>query len=344
MKNALIALLVFLGADIAVAYPENVRLGYRVCGACHVAPGGGGVLKEYGRGAGEELATYAPTGAGRLFGAVPDYEKVQVGGDTRYLALPSLKKAFLMQADGEVAVHASREVTFAGSVGEYGPEREIQSRRSYVMWQPNDNFAARFGEFFPQYGIGFQDHTLATREGLGLGEGREMVAAELSYRDDYSELFLTAASNGGDSDLAMNAGASYRMTSSGFNYLARAATYVGRATVGGSWWTAQGPEGEPATHTFGPFVMWGVTRELYLLAEWDRRFKYVRGAATDVATAEVGYEVYRGIHVQLTDEYERGNIPGVGLQFFPVPHVELYARMKYERGAWTPLLMAHTNW
>lgn len=334
-----------LSCGVALSYPEMIRYGYTSCSSCHVAgPTGGGATTAYGRMAGEEMATWAPEGSGQVLGpfaALPDW--MTVGGDVRYLDLetPFYRHGFVMQADAELAVRASPEVWVDVSAGFYGERARPESRRSFILWTPYDSLSARAGHFFPAYGILLPDHTAATREGLGFGEGQESYNAELSLHGTAGDLTVTEAVQDG-SALTLGKNPSYQTSAQRPAYIARASAYLSKAlAAGGSYRLALDPAAPRAT-TFGPFLLWGIRPDLYLLAEADRTLAGGE-PPVDVTYAELGFEVYRGVHLQATHEWEQGSRYGFGLQLFPVPHLELEAKAKYQGGLWLAEYLVHLN-
>lgn len=336
-------------SQIALGYPENLRLGYNGCNSCHVSPTGGGVLTAYGRQTSEELATVASDGDGKLlsFVTLPDW--VAVGGDYRYVSIrtPQLQRSFVMQTDLELAMHPTPDVWVAGSVGTYGPDRKTEMRRNYVLWSPSDYVSLRGGRFFPAYGLMLPDHTAATRGPVGWQEGTETYNLEISVHSEWGELVVTDTF-GGEESVTMNKEQGYRVRGEQPGAAVRAAVYLkSRGQAGASYWFHSTEQQDELVA--GPFVMWGITRDLYLLAEADRKmvtagFLPELPPPIDLTYTELGYELWRGVHLQLTHEYEHSNRYGVGLQLFPVPHAELLARAKYQDGQWTTVLMYHASW
>lgn len=346
----LVGLVTFFAAEVALAYPSLIRLGYNGCNSCHVSPTGGGTLSPYGRSISEEISTFGGEGTGAVLGgalrATPP-EGVLIGGDTRYVRIvtPAFTKSFLMQNDAELVVRAG-EMTVAASAGRYayGDDMRLESRRAYVMWQPDENWAVRAGLFMPAYGLLLPDHTLGVREVLEFGQGHETWNGEVSYRNAWGELFLTAATPKG-STVKLSTEPAPATQANTFSYIARAAAYVGKAAqVGLSYRAMMHPEAK-VHHSVGAYTSVGLTRDWYVLAEADRNFEFINlGKPEDVAYLETGYEVFRGVNVQATYEYHRGSVPGIGLQLFPAPHLELLGQVKYANGQATPVLMIHSNW
>lgn len=345
MKIA-IAILTFFSSGIAVGYPELVaEHGYSSCAACHISPSGGGVLNPYGRGFADELSTVQLDNAGSFaYGLVNPPDWLDLGGDLRYLDVRTPEEAqhFLMQDDVEIAVHPSKEIRAVASYGHYYGSAKPESRRHYVAWSPNDYVTVRVGHYVASYGLNLPDHTAATREPLGYGEGQESYNVEASYRDKFSEIFLTAVAGDGTTFTASH----NRVDTAPQNnaYVARASYFVSQGYTLGASYEFKYDSEHIFEQTMGPYVMMGLTAKSYLLAEFDRRL--VGGSHFDVSYTELGYEVFRGIHVQATHEYEQGNVCGLGLQIFPISHFELLAKAKYEAvtGDIISEILVHLNW
>jgi hypothetical protein len=339
-----VTLVCCVASSIALAFPEHAaRLGYtNGCNSCHVSPTGGGSLTAYGRSTAEELATIPRPGAGRFFGLdQPDW--LATGGDTRHVNInaPGFHRKLWMQSDFELGLQPSSEVWLVGSAGYYGEERKLESRRSYLLWTPSKYVSLRIGKFFPAFGLLIPDHTVATRSGLGFREGEETYNAEIRLHNTLFDLFVSALF-GKEWQLGVNedhiegkardAGVATRLTAAVTKTMQVGASHRYLASV------------ERLEHTAGAFWNLGITRDLYLLAEADRVLTFPRGdyaSHRDVAMAELGYEFARGLHIQGTYEFEQTNRWGYGLQWFPLPHVELNSRAKSQDGLWQSVLMTH---
>jgi hypothetical protein len=349
IKIAIAVVLFLTLTAVAMAYPSNIRLGYQGCQSCHASPTGGGVLNGYGRTIADETATVTFSGLSNFLGDVVKQppEQVMVGGDTRFISFDTASRhtQFMMQNDGEIAIQASKELTVDMSIGRYGPDGLLQSRRNFIMWAPSDLVHVRVGKFFPAYGLMEPDHTLATRVGNDFDDGSETYNLEAAYHNQFGEIYLTAAA-ADDSRLELENQPTYRVATSQFSYLGRTAAYLGKAMQLGASFRVKTatPQTVVPTYTLGPYLAWGITRELYLEAEYDRTYQYINATASDVAFFKAGYEVYRGVHLETTHEYYQGYKPGVALDWYPVPHLQLLGQVKWDHDVPTALFLFHSNW
>ncbi len=346
------AVLVWFVSNIAMAYPENVRLGYTGCGSCHVSPTGGGALTNYGRTTAEELSSFAPEGSGRLFGTLSTPDAVAVGGDARYVRVKAgeYQRQFAMQNDFELALHLSPEVWVDAALGIYGPERAREVRRNYVFWSPSENYSVRVGKFFPAYGIMMPDHTLATRGGLGFGEGQETYNAELSVHSKAGDITLTPTW-GVDEHVRGAEADGYRFSTGDTGATARATAYIGDSSTVGVSGRYQRLSGALDTMTYGAFGTAGMTRDTYAMCEVDYQANSDQ-ARKLVSYTEIGSEVVRGVHPQLTHEatFNYAAQPdhklGVNLQLLPFVHWEFLSKSQYDvlSKSWAYTLLAHYYW
>ena len=195
--------LAMLAARVAGAYPQlQLTTGADRCETCHVSPGGGGLLNDYGR---DELGgTLSPRGDGRfLHGLWQPPRWLALGGDLRAAAgvkdheTRTRTLAFPMQADLYAravvgAWSANLIVGFRGAARTPRPEPlyRLASREHYLMYQPEPGagVSIRAGRFFPVQGLRSQDHTAYVRRYLGQHTLEEPYALALAYQGERSEL------------------------------------------------------------------------------------------------------------------------------------------------------------
>jgi hypothetical protein len=207
------------GARRAHAYPQfQLATGNARCNLCHFAPGGGGLVNDWGRA--ESADTVSAGGDGSfLHGLVEEPSWLRLGGDLRLaLAARSVPYepefvAFPMQADLYTRVSLGARLSLALSLGLRGAARRtdsplppLTSREHYLMWEGAGGWYARFGRYFPIYGLRPADHTAYIRRYLGLHTLEEPYAVSAGlFRGRWEghlaaftggSAFLTAGSRG----------------------------------------------------------------------------------------------------------------------------------------------------
>jgi|GEM_PF-1627570 len=329
----------FLFPSIALGYPENVRGGYPSCAACHVSGvAGGGALTPYGRStAGSFMSTWYVKGDEHAgFGLWESPSWLSYSANSRYAGINRTTDGrdatvvyIPMQADAELAVRPVRGFTIAAQVGIYGRDRVVQSRSSYAKLEIGEHTAIRVGRFMPYYGIGFPDHTLATRVGLGLSQGFETNNAEVSVYGEPGEVAVTSVW-GAKTYIESDAEQGYEILREGpGGGMARAAVYVGeRSQIGVS--AMRLASFELKREAYGAHALVGFTEHLYFLAEADRLFE--NGTTTDMGTARLGAETMKGLHLSILGDFlgERKS-SGSQIQWFPRAHFELLAQVLRSR-------------
>jgi hypothetical protein len=200
----LVAACIATVASRADAFPQlAIRDGSARCTMCHVSPGGGGLLNDYGRdAAGGELSR---GGDGRFLGGAWDPPSwLMLGGDLRAAALASDNTqategmqlaAFPMQADLRAGVQVgpfSIVVTggLRGSTRLYSKSAAnyVQSSEHYVMWAGDSGLYVRAGKFFPVQGLRLPDHTLYVARYTGMDLFEQPYGAEGGYVGDRWEV------------------------------------------------------------------------------------------------------------------------------------------------------------
>lgn len=157
------ALMLLLLAGTVYAFPENIRHGYASCAACHVAPSGGGLLTNYGRGQ-DGL----------------EEQKVLIGGDFRFANIDG-RRRFLMQADVNAGAQYGPVTAVVG-----GDALRVKER-GYVLANYGGGYV-RIGRFSPAFGLNQPDHTVTSRRLVGLGGGKDYDGGEIFFVSDYGEV------------------------------------------------------------------------------------------------------------------------------------------------------------
>ncbi len=348
---ALAALVLAAGLSLeSFAYPEMVRHGYVNCTSCHNSPNGGGIINGYGRVQSEEvLSTWSREGEGGVaHGYLPSIEPLSLGGQFRALQLVQENanarsgRFMLMQADFEAAFtwKAFEVVATAGFQDASG--NPFVSRRHYLIFRPNpeSRWMFRFGRFQPAYGINVADHAIATKMGIGLGQGTESYNLEAAFLGEQCDFFATAVFGrpGEDRDRGLTLRGSYNLSDKhklGVSY------YYGNHT-------------NSTRHLVGPYAILGFSEHFFLLAElaFQAYTSPTAGATFGPASyARLDYEFVRGVHGYLTGEWSKTNAAnpskgafGIGAQFFPRPHFELRAEYNKRQDSLTGNALSDYAW
>lgn len=341
----IVPLLILLFSLKVHAYPEMIRHHYVNCTACHFSPSGGGVLTPYGRTISYEvLSTWGSEKEARpLYGAL-DNEKLnqwlQVGGDIRALQLHHDSKTVVegrtipMQAGLEFAVTIGKWTAdlFFGKLDKDWKVQPVGTR-FYLMYQFLDELTVRVGRFIPVFGLNIPQHSVVTRSGLGFNQGMERDAIEGMWAGEKWNFAMTAS----QSVRGSTVGEIEQAVSTQLNY-----TIADSYRVGASYWLGAGDTQH--RQVMGLHGALGFTEKLYVLAEANYQTKDNLQAKTTVdglyQFAKLGYEFYRGIHVQFVQEYSQSDLGngkakfesyGPGFLFYPRPHFEfegLYTKKK----------------
>lgn len=316
MRLSLLLLMVGFFATPAEAYPEFVRHGYFSCTSCHVSPGGGGALTEYGRGfEAEKLATFVRKDEELplhgLVGPTPPW--LVVGGNMRQIQTVTESarsrdgRYIPMQRDLEACVHPGP--VFVCATEDFQDKR---TRRASVRGDIGENFTLRAGRFLPRYGLMIANHTSAIRQGLGFDQDAETDQVEATFLSERVE--VTAAKGfgrkRGDLPKAETGSAFFSASE--------------KTRLGASYHRAK------ETRTIGVNVATALGDQWFLLAEVDEQIVPHKRAA--VSFLRLGYELARGFFPYVTHEVTFKNVEygatrrdlyGYGLQWFPRPHFEL---------------------
>jgi hypothetical protein len=195
---------VLLSARDAGAYPQfQLSTGADTCRQCHVSPGGGGLIDDYGRDeAGSTLSDRG--GDGRfLHGLWTPPDALAIGGDVRLAAgardsaVATETFAFPMQAElylrprvGPVSLYLAVGLRGAARRPRSAVER-LASREHYAIYE-RDAWYLRAGRFFPVFGVRTQDHTAYVRRHAQMGLLEEPYGAGFGRYGASWELHLSA--------------------------------------------------------------------------------------------------------------------------------------------------------
>ena len=202
----------------ASAYPQwQLATGVARCTQCHFAPGGGGLVSNFGRDyIGDEQTTFGGDGA-LLHGAAHPPPWLALGGDLRgaYVAQDvqdpngTVQAVFPMQAEAQARATVS-DFSFYASLGlrarvsrpdDLVPDQNYQpistsrlvSREHYVMWRPNAlGPYVRAGRCFAPFGLRLAEHVLYVRRDLGFNQLEEPYSLSAGIVNELWEFHATA--------------------------------------------------------------------------------------------------------------------------------------------------------
>jgi hypothetical protein len=196
---------------------------------------------------------------------------------------------------------------------------EPEARRYYALAKIGRTMTVRAGKFFPAYGLMIADHSAAIRKGMWWPQGAESYNLEIGVYQEYGEFLITMAQDPEDGPIP-----DYQT--------GRLIAYVGRnSQVGISYYSD-----EEANESIGLHTVWGWTKKLWTLAEFDT--KTVDLDTTGILWTATKFEPWRGVvgavKYSALINADIQHTVGLGLQLFPIPHYELsvdaYVREDYE--------------
>ncbi len=355
---ALVSILVSINAS---AFVENVTHGYPNCLACHVSPSGGGLLNDYGRSLSKELmSTWGWKGSeDPLFGAVKNKEWLKVGGDIRtiqtYLENSNVKQGrqFNMQRNVELGVKADK-TWFVGTFGsQEGPEGtphkgDFLSERHFLLWDTSEDTKVRVGKFRLNYGIYEANHTRVTKSPLGFGSNSETYNLEFSKMTDNYEMFLSSGL--GRIDIPRDQSSERNIAATYVQYINSKAKAGVSALIGESQLQRRSLVG-----LFGisPLFEKGVLKSEVDFQRSNSASAPDRQQDLFSGYISTGYFLAKGFYPYLFIEYLHQDLnvastkqeaPGFGVQWLPLPHVELQAEFKRQVIAATPGTANNIGW
>ena len=318
------------------AFPEAVRFGYNNCQACHVSPSGAGLLTGYGRNLSSEvLNTWGTEKDTGVFWRAVDresYEKyVLVGGDIRAVQLyqdtPQATTGRFAKMQAYLALGFIYE-TWGGvaNIGEIQDEGWAPNSNSfYGLYRPRDEFTVRAGRFIPQYGLYEPNHDAYVKSFMGLGFGGNRDTLEIQWTDEKWTFNFSRAQEfqKDDPEISIDSQVQY--------------SFLERFKVAANAW--QSHTSSLMRTVSGFWAILGFTKNIFWITEADWQAQRINDSDTNSFASynKAGYTLMKGLdlfilseHLQ-TDISDSGTITdrnGVGVQFYPVAHVEL-------SGAWT---------
>lgn len=337
------------------AYPELARHGYTNCTSCHLSPSGGGLMTPYGRELSKEiLSTWGAKDEQYFaYGKIKTDEKVLLGAFIRGLQVREDNpqeieaRTILMQADAEAAYNAEKWAIDISAgrqeIGRGGSDAEGRffSRRYFLLYRPSEQINVRAGKFLRFFGLNDPNHNLYVRRDLNFGYDTETENLELSYLGDNWSSYLTFIDGSLNKDQ--------------YTYLKdRAVTFSTsyffqeKNKIGISLY--QGEEDLSKRSIAGAWLIYAWTPAVFLMSEFDWQNKTTKATDTSqsgyVTSHRLNYEFKKGIIPFL--QYERSDLAsnsdlarqsyGLGLQFFPRPHIELVGTWQKEENPTTDLL------
>ncbi|MEQ1664003.1 MAG: hypothetical protein ABL927_01350 [Bdellovibrionales bacterium] len=336
---------IWLMSAQSFGFVENVTHGYVNCMACHVSPAGGGLLNDYGRSLSKELmSTWGWKNSEQpIFGAVKNSDSFKLGGDYRtiqtYFKNSQVKqgKQFVMQKNIELGFTNSK-VSLVGTVGEQeGPsgtpkKDEFLSERHYLLWDVTDEIKLRAGKFRLNVGLNDPNHTRVTKAPLGFGPNSESYILEFSKFSEVDEIFVS--SDMGRIDIPGGLSSEKSISINYGRYLTE------KAKAGTSVFF-----GESEIRRRSLFGFHGVTGLFgdYLLkyeADYQQSRFFDESRKDEKLFASVvtfGYQALKGFFPYVSTEYLQSNLSdnstqqtsgGIGIQWLPIPHIELQAEYK----------------
>lgn len=352
IRFCLLASLTFTALP-ARAFVENVTHGYVNCTACHISPTGGGLLTEYGRSLSRELmSTWGWTGAeDPLFGLAKNSDRVLIGGDIRhvqtYLENAERKQGrnFLMQQNAELGLHWGK-TWWVGAFGtQEGPrgtpdKGHFLSERHYALWETSDDTRLRVGKFRLGFGLQDPNHTRATKAPFGFGSNSETYALEFTKYSDKDEFTLATAL--GRLDRAHDP-SSERSLSATYAHYVGAKTKLGVSVLTGE--SEQLRRNVTALFGVTPLgergvIKFEVTGQKSTPSSTPENSESRVAAQTTLgltlAKGLTPYLLFEYLHRDLEDPTTKEHAPGLGLQWLPIPHVELQAEYKHQSSTSLP--------
>ncbi len=203
-----IFILLLIQTEKSFSYPQNYRLGYVSCVACHTTPQGSGKLTPYGQSVADSMAIFSKedekTESEKL------KNKFQPGAQLRAMAVDSKSKTsvFPMQMDALAYQDLNSRAHFDTAFGIHGKKPVATSlpkdkfvdrlvvRKFLFGYRPKEGIEWSIGRDMITMGIPSDDHTLylRTRQRRGVLDYVSKLQADLWSDSGLSSYFLFAPS------------------------------------------------------------------------------------------------------------------------------------------------------
>jgi hypothetical protein len=358
-----VALFIFFSISTLRSYGfvENITHGYVNCMACHVSPSGGGLLNDYGRSLSRELMSTWGWGNSEqpFFGAINNKDWFKIGGDYRsiqtYFENSQVKqgKQFEMQKNIELGFNFSKGWiigTLGTQEGPTGtPEKgQFLSERHFLLWDLTDEIKVRAGKFRLNFGLNDPNHTRSTKQPLGFGSNSESYILEVSKFTENDEVFISA--DLGRIDIPRNTSREKSLSVNYANY------FNEKSKIGTSF--LLGESGTSRRSLFGLYGISSLFENYIVKGEADYQISQAAALPREhkelLATAwTLGYQAAKGVlpyfvaeHLQqdLSDSTTQQSSAGIGIQWLPIPHIEIQAEFKKQSNRSAEVSQSDSGW
>ncbi len=334
MKIFLILTLLF-SAAVCNAFPQMIRHGYTSCNTCHYSPRGGGLMTDYGRAISKELlSTWSYEGEETWhYGFLKKEDMpswIKVGGDFRSLQLHSkddvatIGRFIRMQEQVELGfTYKGTTLSVTAGSDTLKESRPWYLPAFYVISNLTQELSVRVGRFVPRFGINTPEHIFSTRGPLGFGIQSERDTVEVSY-----------INSGWDASVAVSAGELRNGSEADAFYSQLNYSFGTKDRWGMSF---EKKTADDRATSVGVHGLMGFTEKLYLVT--DTVLRRSETSSTDTLSglyhfAQLGYELHKGLLVMVLEDIRKDDLSadsttesmyGLGVTFYPRPHVELQA-------------------
>lgn len=346
----ILALFLFtLITNSSFGFVENVTKGYPNCMACHVSATGGGLLNDYGRSLSKDMMSTLSLYKGfekPFYGAVENSENIKVGGQYRTLQTwgennqVKVKQQFTMQNNVEFGVKYA-EAFLIGTLGtKEGPDnspnkREFLSERHYIQWETAPDSRLRVGKFRQHFGINQPNHTRFTKASVGFGSYSETYNLDFTKFYEWGEMNISTSLGNMWTNKNLHSG--QKNVAFNFTHYLGGNSRVGFSVLKG--------ESDQYTRDLGSLnAIFPISKNVIGRSEIvyeDKQNKTASGRGESINALygdhQYSYKLHKGIMPYFVFEHSQSNLsdnetlilsPGLGVQFLPIPHVELQAEFQ----------------